>query len=517
MRSLWAYCRVSTRKEEQEESLEAQEAWARDFAAKSGAAIRVICERASAKSTVGRPVFNRMIADLGALSKAERPELLLVTALDRLSRSTRDTLNVIEALREFKITLFQRNIGPITAEEFPKLAALVGMSLAGEAENYGRSLRTKQMWEKRRAEGKPASNKVPYGLQLRGGWDVPIPDSAAWVLRAFEMYAAGIGTYTIANEFKEGAPPHTWLTTRFDEAGERIKKTRAATKWESNRITKLLVQKRYRATIVPAKLFDTVQERLSKTPRPGNARKREYPLGAALVCSGCNRHLHGEASGGQTTVRRVSGKVKRYPRERTRYYGCHVCDYRFNADRLESQFLGEIGNLRAKDRLLQEWVDAPRIDRRRVASIEREIQQLRVESSDSAESSHRDRIFDAVIKADVGHIEVRRQLERVQQFFAEKRERLRVLQDQLSGVRSSERSLEHARALLSNFRELYDVAEYEKKRELVAALVDALGGLRIDQGGLHWKLKESEIRGNKRRNQPTSTTCAPKRKVRRHA
>jgi len=485
---------VSTRKEEQEESLEAQEAWARDFAAKNGAAVHVIGERASAKSTVGRPLFNRMIADLAALPKADRPELLLVTALDRLSRSTRDTLNVIEALREFRVTLFQRNIGPITAEEFPKLAALVGMSLAGEAENYGRSIRTKQMWDKRRAEGKPASNKVPYGLQLRGGWDIPIPESAAWVLRAFEMYAAGIGSYTIANEFVKGAPPHTWLTTRFDEAGERIKKTRAATKWESNRITKLLVQRRYRGTIVPNELFDKVQERLSKTPRPGNARKREYPLGAALVCAGCNRHLHGEASGGQTTKRRANGKLKRYTRERTRYYGCHVCNYRFNAELLEGQFFQEIGELRASERLLQKWVDAPTVDKRHAAVIAKEVKQLTDESSESAEAIHRDRVFDAVVSADLGHVEVRRQLERVQKIFAEKRGRLSLLRQQIAGVQMSTRSLERARLLLASFRELYDVADYEKKRELVAALVEALGGLTIDRGGLRWKLKNGGSR-----------------------
>jgi hypothetical protein len=60
------------------------------------------------------------------------------------------------------------------------------MSLAGEAENYGRSIRMKQSWAKRRAEGKPTSNKVPYGLQLLGGRDTIIPENAAWVLMAFQ-------------------------------------------------------------------------------------------------------------------------------------------------------------------------------------------------------------------------------------------------------------------------------------------------------------------------------------------
>ena len=270
-------------------------------------------ERASAKTTIGRPKFNQMMSELGALSPKGRPQYLLVTALDRLSRSTRDTLNVIEALRELKITLYQRGLGPVTVEDFPRLAALVGMSLAGEAENYGRSIRMKQSWAKRRAEGKPTSNKVPYGLQLLGGRDTLIPESAAWVLKAFQWYAS------------DGAPEHTWLTSRIAENGERIRKTRSATKWEANRIRKLLEMKRYRGTAVPIELFDKVQRRLAQTPRTGSQRVREYPLTAAMVCQGCGRHLHGVASGGYKAKKVPGGKSIRvhHPEKRVRYYECY--------------------------------------------------------------------------------------------------------------------------------------------------------------------------------------------------
>jgi DNA invertase Pin-like site-specific DNA recombinase len=74
VKSAWAYCRVSTTKDEQEESLEAQAAWAERFAREQGATLRIVREQASAKTTVGRPRFNAMMAELGALPKARRPE-----------------------------------------------------------------------------------------------------------------------------------------------------------------------------------------------------------------------------------------------------------------------------------------------------------------------------------------------------------------------------------------------------------------------------------------------------------
>jgi DNA invertase Pin-like site-specific DNA recombinase len=89
---LWAYCCVSTTKEEHEESLETQQTWAGEFARERGVGILVVREQTSAKTTLGRPRFNARMTELAALLKSRRPEILLVTSLDRLSRSTRYTL-----------------------------------------------------------------------------------------------------------------------------------------------------------------------------------------------------------------------------------------------------------------------------------------------------------------------------------------------------------------------------------------------------------------------------------------
>ncbi len=58
--------------------------------------IPVVRGQTSAKTTLGRPRFNAIMTELATLPKSRRPEILLVTALDRLSRSTRYTLILLQ-------------------------------------------------------------------------------------------------------------------------------------------------------------------------------------------------------------------------------------------------------------------------------------------------------------------------------------------------------------------------------------------------------------------------------------
>lgn len=487
MSSVWAYCRVSTTKQEQEESLDVQEAWAREFAREKGdLAPRLFLEKASAKTTLGRPIFQAMMAELAKTPKARRPAFLAVTALDRLSRDIVDTMNVVRTLGELNVQLYQRGYGLTSMASFPEKAALAGMSLAGEAENYGRMLRAKASWDRRRAEGKPTSNKVPYGLQLRAERDVPSPPASDWVRRAFEWYDAGDGMYKISMRFLANAPEHTWLTNRVGPDGERIRKKRTPTKWEGNRIGKLLRQGRYRGTIVTEELFDRVQKRLANTPKSGNRRKREYPLTAALRCDSCGRRLHGHASGGTSTQRRASGEMRRYSHKRIRYYSCLVCRYSLNAERLETAFFADVGRISADPTLLERWLSAPSTKARDIVRARHELEDLERESSEGQLQRSVDRVFDLGLKLEIGEVELRRQIDRVKEQFARKRIRIEELRKTLDSSEARTRSLEQATRLLKNFKRLYDRSEYETKRELVGSLADALGGARTGPEGLSW-------------------------------
>jgi DNA invertase Pin-like site-specific DNA recombinase len=83
----WAYCRVSTAKGEQNLSLEQQEVWARERCARDGLALTVFRERASAKRTIGRKEFKRMMSLPAEVAAARRPSLLLVTSYERSPRT----------------------------------------------------------------------------------------------------------------------------------------------------------------------------------------------------------------------------------------------------------------------------------------------------------------------------------------------------------------------------------------------------------------------------------------------
>ncbi|WP_407152257.1 recombinase family protein [Bradyrhizobium sp. ORS 86] len=81
----FGYARVSTGKQDYQTQVDTL---------KAAGCERVYSEKASGKSTDGRPEFKRLM-------KALRPgDVVVVTRLDRLARSTRDLLNIVHELKE---------------------------------------------------------------------------------------------------------------------------------------------------------------------------------------------------------------------------------------------------------------------------------------------------------------------------------------------------------------------------------------------------------------------------------
>lgn len=378
MALVWAYCRVSTRKEEQEDSLDTQRDRATAFAREQGLELRVFVEQASAKSITGRPVLSGLMGELENLGARQRPKFLFITALDRMSRDMVDGMYVGRMLRALKVVLYVYGKGEVRLDTFAERAVFVGESMGGDAENEAKSKRSRDSWERRRREGKPTSNKVPYGLQLQGERDVPIPESAQWVRKAFEWYVQGDGSHVIGKRMAGNAPPHTWLTSRVGDDGERIRKTRSGTRWESLRVSKLLRQRRYRGTIVEPELFDAVEQRITATPKYGSRRKREYPLSGAMRCEGCGRHLHGRATGASSFHILADGTKKVYRREPIRYYACVICNYMLNAERLEKQFFDGIGPLVGDVGLLRKWIEAPQTSAKDQSAVRKGLKKTRI-------------------------------------------------------------------------------------------------------------------------------------------
>jgi DNA invertase Pin-like site-specific DNA recombinase len=487
---IWAYCRVSTLKGEQELSLDEQIRWAQVFARERGARIRIFRERASAKTIVGRPVCSEMLAELEQPT-SELPGMVVATSFDRLSRDMTDTLVLARAVRSAGVKLYIRDRGEVSMTSFADQAALVGQAMGGHAENDARSSRARASWERRRREGKPTSNKSPYGLQLRGERDVPEPVSAAWVHRGFQWYAKGIGTPRIAREFAKNAPPHRVATSRVGADGKPIIRERAHV-WEDNRVRKMLRQQRYRGTVVEEALFDRVQRLLAEKPHWRQQRTYEYPFSGAIKCAGCGRSFHGRASGGQVRRKQLAdGSWKQYPRyRRIRYYECYLCNFRIRADVLETTALARLEQIALSPKAIDAWVRDEHSDAKPNGAERKALKALL--ASDAFEK-RRQRVWQLAIENNIKGVDLSRQLTMIADEEARARDRLSAIDARAERLDAAQRNVGRARDLLRRFRELYDVAPYEQRRELAFTAIQAVGGAVATASGIRW-LRRSELK-----------------------
>lgn len=500
MRKLvWGYCRVSTEKEAQELSLEEQERWVRQHARELDAEVEVFSEQASAKSVLGRPVFAGMLKRLEELPASKRPQQIAVVAFDRLSRDLTDALVVVRTLRALRVELFVRDGGGLVrAESFGDKLQIIGRGIAAEGENAAKSDRLRSSWERRRREGKPMSNMSVYGTQLLNERDTPADDdSPKWVKRAFEMYAKGASTHAIARELREHASPHIVRTSRVGPDGKAITKTWTPI-WTYSAVRKLLKQRRYRGVVVSDDLFDRVQERLASNPHRRRERIHEYPLSTAVRCDTCGRAFHGRSitPGKKRTL--ASGKQVVYRGKLIRYYECDSfgCRVRINAERLEEQFRREVGELAAAGpRTFARWLNGER-DGDDARELRAEIASL--ERSTSAETLEvaRQRVWELALGAGPNASrDLERQLARINAKAETERARLAELRVKIERRDTAKRTVEEAARLLKGFWSRYDRAPYERKRELVDALTEALGGCTADRDGLYWAVEADRTKG----------------------
>jgi DNA invertase Pin-like site-specific DNA recombinase len=486
MSTIWAYCRVSTHKDEQDESLISQSERAEAFANDNASALRVFEERASARNVTARPVLSSLLQELESLPPRRRPKYLFVTALDRLYRNISDGMYIGQLLREAKVPIFVSGRGEVILDTFANRARFVGESLGGDAENEGRSKRAQDSWERRRRAGAPMSNNRPYGLYLSHNADAIDPASAEWVRKAFEWYAAGDGTHVIAKRMHEGAPTQTWLSTRIGLDGLRIPKSKSVKTWDTTRVAKLLRLQAYRGTIVPPEVFDTVQDRLAKLPKYDNERKSEYPLSGAMECSTCGRHLHGRTAG-LPKKRLADGTLRKYVGFRKRYYTCVVCHYSVRADSIEAVFFSDIRTLIGEPALLKRWIAPLQCSKTEAVALKKELRRLEALNDSRRVSERRDQLFNLALAASISSSDFKHQMDRLDADAKERAYRCAAISKQLNVHENQRASVDHATALLSRFTEIYSRACYEDRRTLLASLVSALGGLKVSPAGLQWR------------------------------
>ena len=191
---IWA--RVSSREQREGYSIDAQLRATRERAAREGwKVVREFAVAESAKRGAERLAFNEMFAWVRQNARREGIAAILSHKLDRACRNMRDAVRLqdLEDTCGVRLAFVENQFGPGAA------GALSFNVMAAVAQYYSDNLRTevlKGMDEKVR-QGWP-TGLAPFGYVNTDDRDEPIkphPEKARTVVRIFELYARGTGTF----------------------------------------------------------------------------------------------------------------------------------------------------------------------------------------------------------------------------------------------------------------------------------------------------------------------------------
>lgn len=190
----YCYARVSTQMQAEEGvSLDVQEKQMRYAAEMAGYEVVILREEGrSGKSIQGRPVLRKALDDLDA----GKAKALYVTRLDRLARSTRDFLSIIDRSHKNEWRLALLDLGLDTATYQGRFVVTI-MAAMAEMERGMISLRQKDIHADRRAQGKV------WGVDL--GPKSKIDEAVRQ--RIYEEKTAGVSYRNIADGLNASGVP----------------------------------------------------------------------------------------------------------------------------------------------------------------------------------------------------------------------------------------------------------------------------------------------------------------------
>ena len=205
-----AYCRVSTDREDQANSLHSQQVYFTNYIQKCQD--WTLCEvyadeGISGTSTRKREAFNRMIAqaEMGGL------DLILTKEVSRFARNTVDTLEYTRKLKSLGVGVIFTNDNIDTRENDGELRLTIMASIAQE-ESRKTSQRVKWGQLRRMEAGVVFGNNSTYGFDTHDGKLFVKPEEAQVVRLIYHKFLnEGKGTHVIARELYEAgiAPPKT--------------------------------------------------------------------------------------------------------------------------------------------------------------------------------------------------------------------------------------------------------------------------------------------------------------------
>ncbi|MEK3719270.1 recombinase family protein [Paenibacillus sp. FSL H8-0034] len=480
------YARVSTDDQaEQGYSIDAQLDTLRKYCELYGKAVykEYVDRGISGKSIVGRYELQQPLKDV----EERKFDEVIVWKFNRMARKNIDLLHIVERLEKYNITFrsFSENFD--TSTSMGKFA-LQMMGAVGELER-NTIVDNVKMGMKQRAKKGEHNGKLPLGyrvvpdpsnLSKRSKAVAIVPDETIIVRKIFELYAAGRGLKSIANELNHSGyktkTGNTFSTTAIKEIlnnpfyNGKVRYNRYEN-WSNKRrrgksAEPIIADGKHEAIIHDA-LWEKVQSLLQKKSfTPSRIFNGEFLLSGLIRCPKC---------GSAMVASRTRSKTKTGEIVHHLYYSCgafrskgsSVCSANsIRKQDAEDEVMNRLAQVLFKDRILKAIVD--KINHRlttRTVPLQAELEHIRSQL-EQAESRKR-KYLDLFEHGNVDKSFFTGRMQEIQadliKFRAEKsRLELELTEDNTSPV-----VFEQVRELIHGFHQVLTAAPFEQRKTML--------------------------------------------------
>ncbi len=460
MKKVGIYIRVSTQEQAEEGySIPAQRerliAYCR---AKDWNIVDIYVDGGYSGSNLDRPGIQKLIADVGK----DKLEVVLVYKLDRLSRSQKDTLYLIEdVFLAHGVDFVSMNESFDTATPFGR--AMIGiLSVFAQLERETIKERSLMGRMERAKEGLfHGGGNAPIGYDYIDGRLVVNQYEAMQVREVFDLYLSGLGADAIAKAMHDKGYKHKHGDWRYASAVTNV----LANPLYAGKITYGgLVCDGLHEPIITAETFAQAQ---ALRERKRRARQRAYQssslLAGLLFCGRC---------GARYFARQVSHEYK--------YYSCYSRAKTHRHMVKDPACRNKHWRIADLDRLVEEEVTRLALDPRRLDSL----LHARSKSAPAQDDSDLLRKQIASIDKQIGRLMDLYQLEsipveeishRIEALYEEKKQLQQQLEERTPAPAPVDQfTVDGVHAILENLKLVWQHASLEEKRNLLRSLINRI-------------------------------------------
>lgn len=436
------YCRVSTTEQaENGHSIDEQQERTSAYCKAMGWTPKVYTDAGYSGSNMNRPSLQNLIKDV----QAHKFDKIVVYKLDRLSRSQKDTLYLIEDI------FLQNNCDFVSMSEnfdtsSPFGRAMIGiLAVFAQLEREQIKERMTMGREARAKQGKyTGSWRHPIGYDYINGELVVNEFEKVQINRIFEDYASGVGVAKIAKNLNDAGLYHKYG------------------KWTENVVRTLLDRKTYigyvrfegewfkgtHEPIISEELFDRVQSVIrSKKDSYGHIKYGSAVsyLGGMIICKQCGERYYKHRLGSRGYKYDWYCCKNRYPK--VKYTGHECKNKNWKMKELDDLIFDEIRKLKFESSKPHKMPNKAPVIKRQIIDLDKQI----------------DRLLDLYTMGDMP-------LDKIESKMNEIKEQKTRLETQLTS--GPDITLKDAKKMIRSLDDILETGTLEDVRSFIRALID---------------------------------------------